>query len=185
MDSMSKFVNVIILIFGIFFVTSFIAANLDDRVTQENVTVVTTKFCDNVRKQGMLTQTMYINFTNELDANGILFDIEMVYTKDVVTPELDASGSPTGNSKTTQESYYQNDIMASVFNDEANNGAIIDGDADYELRMNQGDSFHVSVTNRGKTLSGRYREFFPWMGSTNDTISVAVGGLVRDEDWSD
>lgn len=183
MDSISKFINIFILIFGVFFVTTLIAANLDDRVTQESVTTTVTKFCDNVRKQGKLTPTMYDSFITQLDANEILFNIEMVYTKDVVSPGIGVDGLPDGTAVTTQESFYTQDILAGLYNSEEADGDLIDGTADGELWFNQGDTFYVKVKNRGKTLSERYGTYFPWLKSANSKITVEAGGLIRDEDW--
>lgn len=179
MDSISKFFNILILVVGIFFVSTLILANLDDRVTEESITTVVTKFSDNVRKQGKITQKMYQSFVDQLDAHNILFNIEMVYTKDVYSP-IDG-----GNYVTTEESFYQEDIVAGLFNGEDDSGAMIDGAADGEVRFNQGDSFYVSVTNRSQTLAQKFSSYFPWIRSTEDRISARAGGLVRDEEWSD
>lgn len=180
MDSISKFINIVILVVGVFFVSTLILANLDDRVTEESVTTVVTKFSDNVRKQGKITQKMYQSFVDQLDAHGILFNIEMVYTKDVYTP----IGGGTDYA-VTEESYYQEDIVAGLYNGEADNGAMIDGKADGEVRFNQGDSFYVSVTNRSETLAEKFGGYFPWLSSPGSRISAQAGGLVRDEEWSD
>ncbi len=179
MDSISKFFNILILVVGIFFVSTLILANLDDRVTEESITTVVTKFSDNVRKQGKITQKMYQSFVDQLDAHNILVNIEMVYTKDVYSP-IDG-----GNYVTTEESFYQEDIVAGLFNGEDDSGAMIDGAADGEVRFNQGDSFYVSVTNRSQTLAQKFSSYFPWIRSTEDRISARAGGLVRDEEWSD
>ena len=106
MESISKLFNVVILVFGIFFVATYLGAAQEDRVLEEHVTTITTKFADTVRKQGKITKKMYNDMVSELDALGILFHIEMVYTKDVITPVT------AGVTTTTQESYYTSEIIA-------------------------------------------------------------------------
>lgn len=179
MEPISKLFNVIILVFGIFFVAAYLGAAQEDRVLEEHVTTITTKFSDTVRKEGKITKKMYNDMVDELDALGILFQIEMLYTKDVITPVT------AGVTATTQESYYTDEIIAGIFNGADSGGAYIDGAADGEVRFNQDDTFYIHVRNRTDTLRQKFANFIPFVDGDNYELSARAGGLVRDENWSD
>ena len=175
MDAISKMINAIMIIFGMFVVTTSIYATLSDRVTQESITVATTKFSDTVRKQGKLTQETYNDFVNQLNAEGILFNIDMTYAKEVY--------NPTGNegSFTSEECYYSQDLLDGLFRGDAS-GKAIDGTADGVVYFSKGDTFTVHITNRSETLGEKFRKFLPWYAlSKQPGIDACAGGLVRDE----
>lgn len=179
MESISKLFNVVILVFGIFFVATYLGAAQEDRVLEEHVTAITTNFADTVRKQGKITKKMYNDMVSELDALGILFHIEMVYNKDIITPVT------AGVTTTTQESYYTSEIIAGIFNGADSGGAYIDGKADGEVHFNQDDTFYVHIRNRSDTLRQRFAAFLPFVNGDGYELSARAGGLVRDENWSD
>lgn len=179
MESVSKLFDVVLLVFGIFFVATYIGAAQEDRVLEEHVTAITTNFSDTVRKEGKITKKMYNDMVAELDALGILFNIEMIYTKDIITPVT------AGVTATTQESYYTDEIIAGIFNGAADGGAYIDGAADGEVRFNKDDTFYVHVKNRSDTLRQRFANFIPFINGQDYELSARAGGLVRDENWLD
>lgn len=180
MDTISRYFDILIIVIGLFIVTTIINAKQADRIMEESITVTVTKFTDNVRRQGKLTREAYNSFTKKLDAEGILFNIEMVYTKEIVTPLGE------NDYLNTEECYYTTELLAGLYNDAANGGAEIDGKADGVVYLNKDDTFTVHVTNRSKTIGEKFSSYLPWfIGSYSTGIDARAGGLVRDETGGD
>ena len=141
MEFLSKFFNVIILVFGAFFVTTAINAANMDRIVQESTTVTVTKFTDTVRKQGKLTAEVYNAFVQKLDAEDVLFNMDMRYAKQVY--------NPTGNESSvlTEDCYYTQDLLDGLFSS-GERGKVVDGKDDGVVYFSKDDTFTVHVTNR-------------------------------------
>lgn len=179
MDSLSKFINIILVVVGVFIVTTVMSASLEDRIIEENVTVSVTKFADNVRRQGKITQGMYNAFVDELDATGMLFNINMTYSKKILTP------GENNTAVATEECFYYKDIINGLFSNAAGGGALIDGAADGEVWLNKEDTFYVRVMNKTPTFRSKYGKLLPWVNLSGTSIIAHAGGLVRDENWGD
>lgn len=176
MEFLSKFFNVIILVFGAFFVTTAINAANMDRIVQESTTVTVTKFTDTVRKQGKLTAEVYNAFVQKLDAEDVLFNIDMTYAKQVY--------NPTGNESSilTEDCYYTQDLLDGLFSS-GERGKVVDGKDDGVVYFSKDDTFTVHVTNRSETIGQKFKKFLPWYANSSSTnIDACSGGLIRDEE---
>lgn len=184
MDTLSKFFNVFIIVFGMFIVTTLISAKQADRVMEESVTTTVTKFSDDVRRQGRLTAEMYNSFIKKLDAEGILFNIDMTYTKEIYSPESAGTTSIGASERyiNTEECYYTQEILDGLYNGDTKAGSLIDGKADGVLYFNKNDTFTIHVTNKTKTFGQKFSKFIPWLATTKyGGIDTRAGGLIRDE----
>ena len=178
MDIVGKFISAVIAIIVLFVGTSLVTTNLFDMVTLERVKALTLNFTDEVKEQGKITPGMYENFIQGLDATGNLYDVKIIYTKDVVVPGDEEREVPE-----TNESFYTDDIVAGIYNGVADNGAIIDGRADGEVHFNAGDYISVSVTNRDMTYFQKVSNLARMRSASTPRIEVHAGGEIRDENW--
>ena len=167
MDIVGKFISAVIAIIVLFVGTSLVTTNLFDMVTLERVKALTLNFTDEVKEQGKITPGMYENFIQGLDATGNLYDVKIIYTKDVVVP-----GDEEREVSETNESFYTDDIVAGI-----------DGRADGEVHFNAGDYISVSVTNRDMTYFQKVSNLARMRSASTPRIEVHAGGEIRDENW--
>lgn len=178
MEVVGKFIAVVVTIVALFIGPTLYITGMHDEVTMERVKVSAVKFSDEVREQGKITKGMYEGFIADLDATGNLYDIQMVYSKEVVVP-----GETAGEVSRTEESFYTDDIVAGIYNGEVDGGAVIDSVADGEVHFNVGGYFSLTVTNRGETMSQKVAGLVRMRSAGSPRIEVHAGGEIRDENW--
>ncbi len=176
MDAFSKMIAMCMVVIGIMVVPTLIFSQQNDQITQEYVSNSTVKFVDNVLVQGKITRDMYEMFIGELDATGMIFDIEIEYAKSVLTP----AGGGTYN--TTQECYYFEDVKNALYRG-GDEGTVIDGAADGVLHLVKGDYLSVMVRNKDATHADMLRRTVMRVWSNRPAIEVNYGGEVRDENY--
>lgn len=145
-------------------------------INRYSTTVTVTKFTDTVRKQGKLTAEVYNAFVQKLDAEDVLFNIDMTYAKQVY--------NPTGNESSvlTEDCYYTQDLLDGLFSS-GERGKVVDGKDDGVVYFSKDDTFTVHVTNRSETIGQKFKKFLPWYANSSSTnIDACSGGLIRDEE---
>lgn len=169
MEPLSKVLAVFLTIVAMFIAPIIIQAQLQDNTLQSTVYAMTDDFVEQIRAQGKITQDMYLEFIQRLDATDLLYDVKITHSHSTVVPVYDSTGA-TIATKTVDNITYTQDILASVYETE---GVYL---------MNKGDMISVSVTNREPTLGQRLREMLFFI-SDSAAINVRDGGVIRDENY--
>lgn len=169
MEPLSKVLAVFLTIVAMFIAPIIIQAQLQDNTLQSTVYAMTDDFVEQVRAQGKITQDMYLEFIQRLDATDLLYDVKITHSHSTVVPVYDSTGAAIAT-KTVDNITYTQDILASVYETE---GVYL---------MNKGDMISVSVTNREPTLGQRLREMLFFI-SDSAAINVRDGGVIRDENY--
>ncbi len=169
MEPLSKVFAVCLTIIALFIAPINIQAQLQDNTLQSTVYAMTDDFVEQVRAQGKITQDMYLEFIQRLDATNLLYDVKITHSHSTVVPVYDSTGT-TIATKTVDNITYTQDILASVYETE---GVYL---------MSKGDMISVSVTNREPTLGQRLRRLLFFV-SDSAAINVRDGGVIRDENY--
>lgn len=169
MEPLSKVFAVCLTIIALFIAPINIQAQLQDNTLQSTVYAMTDDFVEQVRAQGKITQDMYLEFIQRLDATNLLYDVEITHSHSTVVPVYDSTGA-TIATKTVDNITYTQDILTSVYETE---GVYL---------MSKGDMISVSVTNREPTLGQRLRGLLFFV-SDSAVINVRDGGVIRDENY--
>lgn len=169
MNTFGKMMIVAILAFIIVFLPSYYEAEKSDEICQVKVQNLTTKFADDVRTKGYLTEDMYFSFISQLDSTGNLYDITMEHSHMVVDPEFDDTNTIVGYEE-YGVSTYEDEILT----------IIQDGKNPY--RMTKGDYFSVTLKNRSDTLGDGLEKMLYGTKTSDITIFATAGGIIRDEE---
>lgn len=143
-------------------------ADRSDDISQQEVQTQTTKFVDQIRATGKITQTDYDNFLSAIAQTGNSYDAEMevkVLDENSRKKTGEASSSKVGENK------YYSEYTSQIESVLKENGVYI---------LKEGDIVSVSVKNTNKTISQILKNFF-YQVSGNDTYNIAAtaGGVVN------
>lgn len=182
METISKFLAVVLLVGFIFIVPNFLHAENADAVSQQAVQAYTVDFVENIKKQGKITQSMYNEFENELGATGHTFKIDFTHVHSYVTPVYE--GTEVIGTRTNEDHYYSNDIKAALFTKEVSELEAQAGQVSGEYHMKKGDYITVHVFNTDQTLSDFFRSMFYGASKKGGSIEVVYGGTITDENYA-
>ncbi len=143
-------------------------ADRSDDISQQEVQTQTTRFVDQIRATGKITQTDYDNFLSAIAQTGNSYDAEMevkVLDENSRKKTGEASSSKVGENK------YYSEYTSQIESVLKENGVYI---------LKEGDIVSVSVKNTNKTISQILKNFF-YQVSGNDTYNIAAtaGGVVN------
>lgn len=183
MDAFSKIVAGLILIASLFLVSPLYFMLKEDAIVESYVIAVTEEFVNNVQTQGRLTQDMYLDFINDLDASGRLYNINMEHQHTAMSPIYDDAGSYTGFLQTTDEMHYEDEILYCVFEKQLTATEIAAGQVSGEYHFTKGDYFTVKVSNRNTPTSVRFLRILLGRDVSPVQILAVNGGAIRDENY--
>lgn len=129
-------------------------------------------FVDTVRNTGYMTESMIMDFEEQLAATGNTYHIQYEHREIVYMPYTDAAGET--RYKVGYLYHFNEDIEEAIDVDRATNP----DDPKY-TNFQKGDYFFVSIKNTNKTQSTIVKEFL--YASTLETFKIGVpyGGMVR------
>ncbi|GAB6990065.1 hypothetical protein [Paenibacillus pini] len=183
MNTVSKFVAVLIALLLLFIYPAKEAAEKQDDLSRIIVYNAVTQFVDAVRNKGFLTPVMYQDFINEIEVTGNVFDIQMEHQHKKYQPDYTDAADPStfqDQFDVWYEGFYSEDIMMQLFPEE-----VLDKDSDKrKYRLAVGDFFKVSVKNTNRTAGTAWFDFITG-SATGDpvVISAPYGGMVLNEDY--
>ena len=121
-------------------------ADRSDDISQQEVQTQTTRFVDQIRATGKITQTDYDNFLSAIAQTGNSYDAEMevkVLDENSRKKTGEASSSKVGENK------YYSEYTSQIESVLKENGVYI---------LKEGDIVSVSVKNTNKTISQIFKE---------------------------
>jgi hypothetical protein len=176
-ESLSKIFALIlaVLLFYIFPVENMLTRQED--VSRVFVLTETTKFVDSVRSLGYITPLMYMQFTRNLSATGISYDIEMEHLHSSINPVY----TDPVDIMSFQHDYglhysaaYTDEILETLFPETPAGGEI-------KYYLSKRDYFNVIVSNKNKTIATKVQEMLIMTDLPTKRIIINYGGMVRDE----
>lgn len=183
METIGKFVAVILLTIFIFVVPTFLHAENSDAVSQQAVQAFTVDFVENVKKQGKITQSMYNEFENELGTTGHTYSVEFTHVHTYVTPVYDAGSDEVKGTVSNEDHYYSADIKNALFVKNVSEEEKKAGQKDGEYHMKKGDYLTVQIANTDQTLADFFRNVFFGKSGKTSSINVTYGGTITDENY--
>ena len=143
-------------------------ADRSDDISQQQVQSETTKFVDEIRATGKITEDDYNNFLSTIAQTGNSFDVEME-TK-ILDENSRKKTSEAASTKVGENNYYSE--YTSQIESQLESNVV------YLLK--EGDIVTVSVKNTNKTISQILKNFF-YQVSGNNTYNIAAtaGGVVN------
>jgi len=183
METIGKFVAVVLLTVFVFVVPTFLHAENSDAVSQQAVQAFTVDFVENVKKQGKITQSMYNEFENELGTTGHTYKVDFTHVHTYVTPIFDAGSDEVKGTVSNEDHFYSNDIKNALFTKEVTTEEKKAGQKSGEYHMKKGDYLTVQVTNTDQTLSDFFRGIFFGSSRGSSAINVVYGGTITDENY--
>lgn len=169
LNMLGKILAIFVLIISLFIVPVMNSANSQDDIIQSVAYKETTDFKDKICTQAKITQSSYLEFVNNLNNTGLLYDIEMVVTHSTVVPVYNDEGIVV-KTKTVEQYTYTDEILKKVYS------------TDGVFELDKGDTISIIVTNKEQTLGQRLRIAVLHIPDYGDRILITVGGMVRDED---
>lgn len=176
-ESLSK---IFALILAVLLLYIFPVENMLTR--QEDVTRVfvlneTTKFVDSVRNLGYITPLMYMQYTRNLSATGLAYDIEMEHLHASVNPvyidPVDITSFQHDYSYNLMATYTE-EILETLFPETP-------ATEDTRYYLSKGDYFNVIVSNKNKTIATKVQELLIMADLPAKRVIINYGGMVRDE----
>ena len=143
-------------------------ADRSDDISQQQVQTETTKFVDEIRATGKITEDDYNNFLSTIAQTGNSFDVEME-TK-ILDENSRKKTSEAASTKVGENNYYS-EYTSQIESQLESNGVYL---------LKEGDIVTVSVKNTNKTISQILKNFF-YQVSGNNTYNIAAtaGGVVN------
>lgn len=143
-------------------------ADRSDDISQQQVQSETTKFVDEIRATGKITEDDYNNFLSTIAQTGNSFDVEME-TK-ILDENSRKKTSEAASTKVGENNYYS-EYTSQIESQLESNGVYL---------LKEGDIVTVSVKNTNKTISQILKNFF-YQVSGNNTYNIAAtaGGVVN------
>lgn len=164
MDIFGKMAAIIICVLLLFFWPLLYMAQKQEMIIETYVLSKTASFVENVKSTGCITKNVYKEWLRHLDQTGCLYDIKMERMEPVFYQE-----DHIEEYKEHKKSTFEDDILEAVYGEEE------------VYQMRQGDYFSVSIVNRTPTLAAKLMNMIYYKGSITGSVSVSLGGAVRDE----
>lgn len=143
-------------------------ADRNDDISEQQVQSETTKFADQIRAKGKITQDDYESFLTAIAQTGNSFDVEI--EAKLLDENSRKKTSEASSTKVGENSYYSEytSQIESVLNE---NGVYL---------LKEGDIVTVSVKNTNKTISQLLKNFFYQVtGNNTYNIAASAGGVVN------
>jgi len=138
----------------------------------------TTEFVDSVRNLGYITPLMYMQFTQNLSATGLVYDIKMEHMHCSINPVFIDPVDMTSYQNDFSTNYlttYTDEITETLFPE------IPSPSEDRTYRLSKGDYFTVMITNKNKTIATKVQEMLIMTNLPAKCVFINYGGMVRDE----
>lgn len=172
-----KFISYMLGIIVMFTAPMLLVMLKADQTTQAYVQDVVEEFVDKSAVSGQISEASYMDFVNRLDSTGVTYDVNIIHSKEMVTPQLEEKDdgtfeiSPVGKYNTYYEDHINGEIYEVVFPDNA------EGKTYY---MGYGDYLRVNVRNNTDTMGTKLlKGFNPTLSSF--TIAGNYGAIVTHE----
>ena len=162
-DLLSSFIAIIAFVVVAFGITTMTLFNKVDDSMQTSATESVTRFVDQVRAQGYITNDDYMNFLESLTATGNVYSITMYSLESEYyhTDEEGTDGFALGYTPITQSE------IVSAFKKNEGTG---------RFYLSAGDYLYVEVKQTNTTLGQRLSSLF--MGGQMPGINIKQGGRV-------
>lgn len=183
MNSMSKVFAAFLAVALLYVFPTMQAAERQDDLSQMMVYNAVVQFTDSVRTKGYVTPTMYNDFTQEMNATGNQYNIQLEHLHKTYHPEYSDPANPnTFQNKftTVYEGYYENAILPVLYTE----NTTTKDDPSRQYRLQNGDYFTVKVESTNRTMAAILRGMLGIEGNQNRSAVLArYGGMVLNEDY--
>ncbi|WOO36116.1 hypothetical protein R2R35_20300 [Anaerocolumna sp. AGMB13020] len=169
MDAFGKVAAIFAGVILLFIAPLIYMAQKQDSISQLYVTQETIRLTDNIRMSGVLTQNMFNDYIKRIDKTGNLYAVEILHAHKRVAPVYDEI---TDTVLENVNSYFYNTYEEEIYQ-------AFDEGKDYYFA--QGDYISIKVENRNKTMAGRVTSYLSRGNSSDVSIMVTYGGMIRDE----
>ncbi|MFD1175680.1 hypothetical protein ACFQ3W_05100 [Paenibacillus puldeungensis] len=181
-NPLSKVTAALLAVVLLFLVPAVQSAQREEDIRYLSAYHLMVQFADAVRNKGYVSDTMYEDFTRELETKGSLYDIEFEHRHKKYHPEYGDpadSGTFQGRFSVIYDAYYTQDVMNVLFPDSPTTA----DEDERKYLLHEGDFFTVTVLDRSrsplKMLSGwLYGDVARAGGSL-----FTYGGMVLNEDY--
>lgn len=182
-NSVSKIFAAFLSVLLLYMVPAGESARRQDDLSRMLVHQAVTKFVDSARLKGFVSPQMYMDFMQELDVTGNLYEIEMEHRHKKYEPVyLDPADPRTFQDRYSviYDAYYENDILAYLFPE----SAISLEDQRRMYKLTAGDFFQVKIKSRNQTPAILLFDALTLSNSRDKpAIAFPYGGMVLNEDY--
>lgn len=182
-NSVSKWFAAFLAVLLLYMVPAGESARRQDDLSKIIVYQSVTKFVDSVRMKGYITPQMYLDFMQEMDVTGNLYEIEMEHQHKKYEPVYDDPAEPgTFQDRYTvlYDAYFENEVLGYLFPQ----SELSLEDQSRVYRLTAGDFFQVRIRSLNRTPS---MLLFDALTASNSgdkpAISFPYGGMVLNEDY--
>lgn len=176
-ESLSKIFALILFVLLLYLFPVENMLTRQDDVTRVFVLNETTKYVDSVRNLGYITPLMYLQYTQNLSATGLTYDVKMEHMHCSVNPVYIDPVDITSFQYDYSLNYmttYTDEISEVLFPG-------IPSPNDNIYHFSKGDYFNVTISNKNKTIATKVQEMLIMADLPIKRIIVNYGGMIRDE----
>lgn len=168
-----KIYDFLLLILMLCFIPFLLLGIKQDQTVHDIVSDSVDEFLSKTCSTGIISSSQYMQLVNKLDATGLVYDIYLIHSSELVSPTLDENGNIIVDDTL---SYYEDFINDEIFQLLFPSGET--GIHNYYL--NQGDYITLLIKNRTASYGSKYMSMI-YPLATERNILVNQGGIIGNE----
>lgn len=182
-DTVSIIFAAIFMVLVIIILPLFSILDRQDNISYNVVLTQTTKFVDEIRTNGFITQTAYENYISSLASTGNTYKVTLEAYKHSLIPATDEYGNVIPDSYTDElELYNTNDIISYLSGDKINVEVDDSNKKENVYLFEKSDELYVRVYNTNITAGSVMYNMI--MGAVETkVIDITYGGAINNVNW--